>query len=115
MNEQIEAQTENARHVVLSYKNKLYYVSQVNVSFCEDAPTQKAVFHAISVLDNSLQDLVIDIPRNVYDVLVEYAKLNDPNLILAVHVDGVDFKWSLISESWLRQYVNDANAKRYVV
>ncbi len=115
MVEQVQTQSENARHLILSYRNKLYYVSGVNVSFREGETAHKAVFHALGVLDNHLQDLEIEIPNRIYELLLEYAKRDDKDLILTLTTDGKDFNHALVSETWLRIYVNERNTKRYVV
>jgi hypothetical protein len=115
LEDQLEAGSENARHLILSYGNKLYYVSSVNVSLRKEESTQKAIFHALGVVDNKMEDLELEIPKGIYEVLVEYAKANDPELVLALYVEGSEFKWTTISETWLRHYVNERFAKTYVV
>jgi hypothetical protein len=114
MEERIEARSENARHVILSYGSKLYYVSSVNISDKQSDPMQKAVFHALGVLDNKKEDLELDIPKSIYEVLVEYAKLDNPDLVLALYVENGDFKWTTMSETWFKNYMNEGSVKKYV-
>lgn len=115
MEEKLETRSENARHVILSYRNKLYYVGSVNISLRQGEPMQKAVFHAVEVMDNKIEDLALEIPKSIYEVLVNYAKLDDPDLVLALYVEGGEFKWTTMSETWLRHYVIESHARNYVV
>lgn len=115
MEEGIEAHSENARHVILSYGSKLYYVSSVNISHRQGDPKQKAIFHALGVIDNKMQDLELDIPQNIYEVLVEYARQDDPDLVLALYVENGEFKWTTMSETWLRNYMSERSVKSYII
>jgi hypothetical protein len=115
MEEGIESRSENTRHVILSYGNKLYYVSSVNISLRQGEPMQKAVFHALGIVDNKIEDLELEIPKSIYEVLVNYAKRDDPDLVLALYVEDGEFKWTTMSETWLRHYINESHAKNYVV
>lgn len=90
-------------------------MSSVNVSFRKEEPRQKAIFHALGIIDNKLEDLDLEIPLGIYDILVEYEKADDPDLVLALYVEGSEFKWTTISETWLRHYVNKRFVKTYVV
>ena len=73
-----------------------------------------AVFSAKRLGDSQLMDLGFEIPRNMYDVLMEYTKLGNSDLLLVLNVEGDDFKWGLVSESWLRQQT-DSKVRRYVI
>jgi len=115
MEDRLESHPENARHVILSYANKLYYVSSVNISLRQGELMQKAVFHALGIIDNRIEDLELEIPKNIYEVLVNYAKRNDPDLVLALYVEDGEFKWTTMSETWLRHYINESHAKNYVI
>ena len=114
MGERVETRSENARHVILKYENDLYHVDKVNVQYSEGKKVYSAVFRAKRVGSGQLVDLGFDISQNLYDVLVEYTKLDDSDLLLVLHVDGKDFKWSFVSESWLRRQV-ESKVSRYVV
>jgi hypothetical protein len=114
MRERVETQSENARHVILKYEDTLYHVDKVNVHYSEGKNVYSAVFHAKRVGDSRSINLDFDISQNLYDVLMEYTKLDNSDLLLVLHVDGKDFKWSFVSESWLRQQV-ESKVSRYVV
>jgi hypothetical protein len=114
MRERVETRSENARHVILKYEDKVYHVNRVNVRCSEGKKVYSAVFSAKRLEDNKVLDLDFEISRNLYDVLVEYAKLDDSDLLLVLHVEGDDFKWGLVSDSWLRQQA-ESKISRYVV
>lgn len=111
----IETRSENARHIILSYKDKLYYVSAVKVHFFEGKETHRAIFHAKNTVGGELEDLDLDIPQKLYDLLVEYTRTDDSDLMLVLHVEGKEFQWGLVSESWLRRYMNGNIAASYIV
>ena len=111
----VETRSENARHVILSYRDKLYYVSTVKVHLNEGKETHRAVFHAKDTAGGQLEDLDLDIPQKLYEILVEYTETDDSDLILILHVDGEEFKWGLVSERWLRRYMNSHIATSYIV
>jgi hypothetical protein len=116
MKERVETRSENARNVILKYENKLYHVDRVTVQHPEDQKKKKlsAVFSTKRLSDSQLMDLGFDISRSMYDVLMEYTKLNNSDLLLVLHVEGDDFKWGLVSERWLRQQT-DNKVNRYVI
>ena len=109
-----ETRSENARHVILKYEDKLYHVDRVTVQRSEGKKSYSAVFSAKRLGDSQLMDLGFDISRNLYDVLVEYTKLDDSDLLLVLQVDGGNFKWGLVSEAWLRQQTGSKTG-RYIV
>jgi len=111
----VETRSENARHVILSYKDKLYYVSTVKVTYCEGEEVHKAVFHAKDTAGGHVEELDLDIPQRLYEILLEYAKIDESDLILVLHVERKEFKWGLVSESWLRRYTNKKVTSDYVV
>ncbi|MEM3731126.1 MAG: hypothetical protein QW667_06555 [Candidatus Bathyarchaeia archaeon] len=102
-----EFRSKNARHVILSYRNAVYYVSSVNVQFIEQGNECVAVFHAKNVANGEFEDIKLTITRRLYDVLVDYVKLNDPNLLLLLYVCGNVCSWYLIDERLLKQWLND--------
>ena len=114
MKERVETRSENARHVILKYDEKVYHVNRVNVQCSEGKKVYSAVFNARRLEDNEVLDLDFEISRKLYDVLVEYTKLSDSDLLLVLHVEGGDFKWGLVSDSWLRQQA-ESKIGRYVV
>ena len=114
MGKKVETASENARHVILKYENNLYHVDRVNVQYSEGKKIYNAIFRAKRVGGSQLLDLGFDISQKLYDVLVGYAKLDDSDLLLVLHVEGKSFKWSFVSESWLRQQT-ESKVSRYVV
>jgi len=113
--EKVETRSGNAHHVILSYKGTVFYVSTVRVHFCKGDMKHKAIFCAKEAKDGSSENLAIEIPQNLYEVLLKYARLNNPDLILFLQVDGGDFKWGFTSETWLKQYSCRDNLRKYVV
>jgi hypothetical protein len=114
MKERVETRSDNARHVILKYEDKLYHVNRVNVHCSEEEKAYSAVFNAKRLEDNKTFDLDFEISRRLYNVLVEYTKLDDSDLLLVLHVDGDDFKWGLISDSWIQQQT-ESKIRWYVV
>jgi hypothetical protein len=98
----------------LKYENKLYHVDRVTVQRSEEKKNYSAVFSAKRLGDSQLMDLGFEISRRLYDVLVEYTKLDNSDLLLVLHVEGDDFKWGLVSEAWLRQQTASKTG-RYIV
>lgn len=116
MSDQTEVKSDNARNVILSYGETVYFVNKVNVKIPEGDEKLKAVFHARRITDNEPQDLNVEISQDVYDVLVEYAKMNKLDLILVLQINGDDAKWCLMSDSWLKNQIPAKGGKtQYIV
>ncbi len=115
MSGQSEVKSENAWNVILSYGEDVYFVNKVNVQIHEGAEKLKAVFHARRIADNQPQDLNVEIAQAVYDMLVEYAKLDKLDLILVLHIEGDDAKWCLMSENWLKNQTGNNSKTQYIV
>ena len=111
----VEVKSENARNVILSYRDAVYFVNKVNVQFREDADTLKAVFHARKAKDEHFQDLEVEISQAAYNMLIEYAKLDNFDLILVLRVDGNRSKWCLMSEEWLEKRAGENGKVLYIV
>ena len=116
MGEKAETRSDNARHVILKYENKLYHVNEVNVNFSETKQMYNAVFRAKRLNDNQSLDLGFDITQKLYEVLVEYTRLGNSDLLLVLEAEeDEEFKWSFLSENWLRQQQIDSKVSRYVI
>jgi hypothetical protein len=113
--EHSEVKSENARNVILSYNDTVYYVYSVNVQIQEGVGKLKAIFHAKRVSDDALQDLDIEISQSTYDILLEYAKLNKLDLIMVLQIQGASSKWCLMSEDWLKNQLHNVGSAGYVV
>ena len=114
MKERVETRSENARHVILKYENKLYHINKVTVEPSKGQKTYNATFSAKRLKDNQPTNLGLEIPKNMYDILMEYTKLGNSDILLVLHVEDDDFKWGLVSESWLRQQTS-SKVNRYVI
>lgn len=115
MAEHSEVKSENARNVILSYGENVYFVSKVNVKIPDGSNKLKAVFHGRRLPGNELEDLDIDISQPVYDALIEYVKLDRLDLILVLQIDGEEAKWCLMSENWLKNQANGQGKTAYIV
>jgi hypothetical protein len=113
--EHSEVKSENARNVILSYGENVYFVNKVNVQVNDGAEKLKAVFHARRLPNNEPEDLDIEINQRVYDMLTEYAKLDKLDLILVLQIQGEDAKWCLMSENWLKNQSTSACKTVYIV
>ncbi len=114
--EQGGAKSANARNVILSYNDEIYYVDSVNVKVEEGAAKLKAVFHAKRAADNTVEDLDIEINKGTYSILLEYAKLDKLDLVMVLQIrEGSDAKWCLMTEDWLQNRGHPPSAKGYVV
>ena len=71
-------------------------------------------FRAKRVDGGQLVDLDFDISQKVYEVLVEYTKLDDSDLLLVLQIENNDVKWSFVSDSWVRQQ-SESKTHRYIV
>jgi hypothetical protein len=111
----VEVKSENARNVILSYRETVYFVNKVNVQFQENADTLKAVFHARKAKDAQFQDLEVEISQAAYNMLIEYAKLDSFDLILVLRIEGNESKWCLMSEEWLQKQVGESGKVFYIV
>lgn len=87
----------------------------VHVHFCEGKEKHNAIFCAKETEDGPTRKFGMEIPQKLYEILLEYTKLGNPDLILILHVEGNDFQWGLTSESWLRHHSYGTDIKRYVV
>jgi hypothetical protein len=110
-----QVNSENARNVILSYLDNVYYVNKVNVQFEEGADMHKAVFHARKAKEKVFQNLEVKISKAAYNMLIEYAKLDNFDLILVLRIDGNESKWCLMSEEWLKKRVGDNGKVSYIV
>jgi hypothetical protein len=90
-------------------------VSAVNVKLDDGQRVHKATFHAEAVDGSERRDLDFEIPQDLFDVLVGYTKLGNPDLVLLLFHENGSFRWSLLSESWLRQHSSMAGFSQYVV
>ncbi|MCW4007661.1 MAG: hypothetical protein NWF09_03075 [Candidatus Bathyarchaeota archaeon] len=115
MGERSEVKSENAHNVILSYGDTIYFVNRVNVKMQEGVDALKAIFHARRANDGQLQDLEIEINRETYNMLVEYAKLDSGDLILVLHIEGKESKWCLMSENWLKKQSGKKSKTFYIV
>jgi hypothetical protein len=111
----VEVKSENARNVILSYGDAVYFVNKVNVQFRDNVDTLKAVFHARRAKDGQIQDLEVEISQAAYNMLVEYAKLDNFDLILVLRIEGDKSKWCLMSEEWLHKQVGENGKAFYIV
>jgi hypothetical protein len=109
-----EVKSDNARNVILSYNDKIYYVDSVAVKVHEGEEKLKAVFHAKRASDSTLEDLDIEINKGTYDILMEYAKLDKLDLIMVLQIVGSTAKWCLMSEDWLRNQVQATATTCYI-
>jgi hypothetical protein len=115
MSHKVEARSQNSRHVILKYEDNLYHIDKVNVQqYSEAKKAYNAVFRAKRLSDNQLLDLDFDISQKLYDTLIEYTNLDDSDLLLVLQAENNEFKWSLFSESWVRQQM-DSKVRRYVI
>jgi hypothetical protein len=110
-----EVKSDNARNVILSYNDKIYFVDGVNIKIEEGADKMKAVFHAKRATDNTQEDLDIEINQGTYDILMEYAKLDKLDLIMVLQIKGATSRWCLMSEDWLNNQLHRAKSQRYIV
>jgi hypothetical protein len=115
--EHSEVKSDNARNVILSYNEKIYYVNSVNVAVKEGADKLKAIFHTKRASDNTQEDLDIEINQGTYDILMEYAKLDKLELVMVLLIEGATTKYCLMSEDWLKnQFAPVGNrSKCYIV
>jgi hypothetical protein len=110
-----EVKSENARNVILSYRDAVYFVNKVHVQFQEDTDTLKAVFHARKAKSEQFQDLEVEINQATYNMLIEYAKLDNFDLILVLRIEGNKSKWHLMSEKWLKKQIGENGKVLYIV
>lgn len=114
--EHSEVKSDNARNVILSYNDKVYYVSSVNVAVKEGAEKLKAIFHAKRASDNASEDIDVEINQGTYNMLMEYAKLDKLDLIMVLQIQGGNVKYCLMSEDWLKnQFGVSCGSKGYIV
>jgi hypothetical protein len=112
---QSEVKSDNARNVILSYNDKIYYVNGVNIQIQEGDKKLKAIFHAKRASDNMHEDLDIEINQGTYDILVEYAKLDKLDLIMVLQIEGCTSKWCLMNEGWLKNQSHRFKNTGYIV
>jgi hypothetical protein len=113
--EHCEVKSDNARNVILSYNDKIYYVNGVNVKVSEGSEKMRATFHVKRAKDNSKEDLDIEINHATYNMLMEYAKLDKMDLIMVLQIEGANAKWCLMSEDWLKNQASGIASKSYIV
>ena len=113
--EHTEVKSDNARNVILNYNDKIYYVNGINVQLQEGVEKIRAVFHTKRASDNAVEDLNIEINQGIYDILLEYAKMDKLNLIMVLQIEGSKSKWCLLSEEWLKSQFRSIGAEAYIV
>jgi hypothetical protein len=110
-----EVKSENARNLILSYDDNVYFVSKVNVQIKEGTQKLQAVFHARRYPTNEPEELDIEINQHTYDMLMEYAKLDKLDLILVLQIQGEEAKWCLMSENWTPNQQISTGKTSYIV
>ena len=100
--------------MIVSYDDKVYHIDSVDVNFNKGKELHSAVFHAKEVPANIHRDLHFEIPHMLCDVLIEYAKLDNPDAILVLNIKGGSFRWNVLSGAWLKQTSSIQNVKHYV-
>lgn len=115
MDSHSEVKSENARNVILSYGNNVYFVSKVNVQIIEGEEKLRAVFHARRFSTNELEDLDIEINQKTFDMLIEYAKMDKFDMILFLQIQGNDSKLCMMSENWLQNPRITTGKMTYIV
>jgi len=113
--EHSEVKSENARNLILSYNNTVYYVNSVNVQIKDGIDKLKAIFHAKRAGDEAPQDLDIEISQSIYDILLEYARLDKFDLIMVLQIEGSKTQWCIMSEDWLKNQSNKGGRDEYIV
>jgi hypothetical protein len=114
--ERSEVKSDNARNVILSYNEKIYYVNSVNVAVKEGVDKLNAIFHAKRASDNESEELNIEINQGTYNILMEYAKLDKLDLIMVLQIEGGNAKYCLMNEDWLKnQFNTKCSNKSYIV
>ena len=115
MIEKVETRAGNAHRVILSNNGNLLYVSTVRVHLCKGSTKHHAIFCAREANDGQLKELTMEIPQNLYDVLLKYVHLNNPDLLLVLQVEGDEFKWGFTNETRLKKYSCRDDYGKYVV
>jgi hypothetical protein len=93
----------------------VYYVSTVRVRFCEGKEMHRAIFHGKDAVGGELKDLDLEISQELYELLVEYTKMDNSDLILVLHVENKECRWGMVHESWLRMFLCKDTIASYVV
>ena len=115
MEERAETISERAHQIIFKKENELYYVSMVKVHFRKGEEMQRAIFHARKAEDERFCDLNLKIPCKLYDILVDYTKRSDPDLLLVLSMENSHFRWSLVSESFLKRQLSPCSSCAYIV
>jgi hypothetical protein len=113
--EHTEVKSENARNVILSYQDVVYYINQVNVQIQEGQERVKATFHGKKIGDNQLKQLEMEISQAAYNVLLDYAKLDKRDMMLVLEIEGGEAKWCLMDENWLKNQIGMGPKPSYII
>lgn len=115
MVEHSEVKSENARNVILSYQDVVYYINQVNVQIEEGHEKVKAVFHGKKIGDNKSRQLEVEITQAAYNVLLDYAKLDKRDMMLVLEINNGEAKWCLMDENWLKAQIGMGPKPIYII
>lgn len=115
MVEHTEVKSENARNVILSYQDVVYYINQVNVHIEEGQEKVKATFHGKKIGDNQPRDLEMEISQAAYNVLLDYAKLDKRDMMLVLEIQDGEAKWCLMDENWLKTQIGMGPKPCYII
>lgn len=77
--EKVETRSGNAHHLIMSYNGTVFYVSTVRVHFCKGDMKHEAIFCAKETKDGLSKDLAMEIPQDLYEVLLKYVRMNNPD------------------------------------
>jgi hypothetical protein len=113
--EHTEVRSENARNVILSYQDVVYYINQVNVQIEEGTEKVKATFHGKKIGDNRPRDLEVEISQAAYNVLLDYAKLDKRDMMLVLEIANGEAKWCLMDENWLKNQIGLGPKPSYII
>ncbi len=110
-----EVKSENARNVILSYQDVVYYINQVNVQIQEGHEKVKATFHGKKIGDTQAKELEMEISQAAYNVLLDYAKLDKRDMMLVLEIADGEAKWCLMDENWLKNQIGMGPKPSYII
>jgi hypothetical protein len=65
-------------------------------------------------IDNQPQDLEFEIDKKLYDIFVEYARLDNSDLVFMLRIDGKEPRLCLMNLNWLKKQPKRKGLNEYI-
>ena len=105
---------ENVRDIIFSLEGTVYFVSKMLVEN-EENGLLTVVLTAKRLETERMEELRVSVPPGVVEVVGDYVRRNEYDLLLVIVVQNKAVHWAFVSDSWLKRQLNAGAMRGYVV